>query len=125
MAERRGAVLVGVSDVSGNADDALMGPAYARDVASEHARAAGGLLAQSHGWLVQARDGAIGRVEMPLYPDGERVPDYLAVSVEVNGRWLAIVPVARIARIDVDRELLLLDVARDAVRRYPRRFPVG
>lgn len=41
-----------------------------------------GLLAESRRWLVQARGGTIGRVEMPFASDDEQVPDDLAVRVE-------------------------------------------
>lgn len=84
------------------------------------------VLAQCHGWRVDALDATIGRVETPLFPGASRAPDYLVLRTAGEHGWsFPIVPVGRIARVDRDGERLTLALTVEEIRRCPRRLPLA
>lgn len=114
-----------MSESTGSAPASLTIQSYAPAMTRSAASTASDVLARCHGWLVETRDGTVGRVETPLFPDARQAPDYLVLRTQLDHDWsFPIVPVSRITQIEPQRRRLTLDITAEEIERCPHRLPI-
>ncbi len=78
-----------------------------------------------NGFVVEADDGAAGRIEQVLYWSDARVPDYVVVE---TGGWLfghrSVLPVNTIEHVDRENKSLKICLSKRQIREAPEFLPV-
>lgn len=84
------------------------------------------LLALCVGFDVEARDGAVGVVETPLFPPDETTPDFLVLRVgsRLHPRR-PIVATALVEYVDLERRVVHVSGRSDEIARLPEHLPIA
>jgi hypothetical protein len=81
-------------------------------------------LAGCHGYAVAAREGPIGSVETPVFPEAGIEPDYLLVrTAEAIPGTFRVVPAALIRTVDPAARTIVLAADLEAVASLPEQLP--
>ena len=84
------------------------------------------ILAHCSGFVVEAADGVVGKVETPLFPPDAAVPDFLIVRTSGRARVRRpVVATALVERIDLTRRVIVLRGSERQIKALPEQLPLA
>ena len=84
------------------------------------------ILASCSGFVVEASDGRVGEVEMPLFPPDRSEPDYLVLRAGGILRLRRpLVATELVEEVDPARQRIRVRGTRDQIESLPERLPLA
>jgi hypothetical protein len=102
------------------------GTRFRNDLPEEPPDAGREALASCSGFVVEASDGRVGEVEIPLFPPDRSVPDYLLLRA--SGfliRRRPLVPTELVEDVDTRRRRIRIRGSRNEIESLPERLPLA
>ena len=83
-------------------------------------------LASCSGYVVEARDGRVGKVELPIFPPDRSGPDYLLLGADgFLSLRRPLVATELVERVDTRRRRIRVHGTRAQIESLPRRLPLA